>query len=152
MTERCLELVKRFEGFSTTPYLCPAGYWTIGYGKVLWSYKGEPIIVTREQAEEMLLEDLMKVELKLRPLIIAGIHPWMLDALVSFAYNIGVYAFKCSTLMRKLNRRDFRDAADEFPRWVYAGGRKLKGLVRRREAERALYLEGLEEVETWTSL
>lgn len=67
----------------------------------------------------------------------------MLDALVSFAFNVGTHAFEISTLRRKLNREEYLDAADEFLRWVYAGGRKLRGLVRRREAERALFLEGL---------
>jgi len=148
MTPRCIELVKEFEGFRSEPYLCPAGYLTIGYGHVVTPQEKERLVksITEEEALRLLVWDLIKVEWRLYPLIHVLIHPWMRDALISFAFNVGIYAFRASTLRRKLNAGDFWDAADEFPRWVYAGGRKLKGLVRRREAERALFLEGLREM------
>mgnify|MGYP000616131756 CR=1 FL=1 len=148
MTPRCIELVKEFEGFRSKPYLCPAGYLTIGYGHVVTPQEKERLVksITEEEALRLLVWDLIKVEWRLYPLIHVLIHPWMRDALVSFAFNVGIYAFRASTLRRKLNAGDFWDAADEFLRWVYAGGRRLKGLVRRREAERALFLEGLREM------
>ena len=148
MTPRCIELVKEFEGFRSELYFCPAGYPTVGYGHVVSPQEEERFVkgITREGALELLVLDLIKVEWRLYPLIHVLINPWMRDALISFAFNVGLYAFRASTLRRKLNAGDFRDAADEFPRWVYAGGRKLRGLVRRREAERALFLEGLREM------
>ena len=62
------------------------------------------------------------------------------DALVSFSFNLGAGALQSSTLRRKIMRGDYEGAADEFPRWVFAGGRRMVGLVRRREAKRALFL------------
>lgn len=148
MTEKCIELVKHFEGFSPKVYVCPAGYFTIGYGHVipksqfhLWKDK----ILSKEEAEELLVSDLLKVEylIKKMKLIAVDIHPYMLDALISFSFNVGVFAFERSTLRRKLNRSEFRDAADEFLKWVYAGGKKMKGLIRRRKAEKEVFLEGV---------
>jgi len=143
MTPRCIELVKHFEGFSPVPYLCPAGVKTIGYGHVITPEENIKIPLSKEEAEVILIIDLLRVEKAIIPFITAKIHPFMLDALISFSFNVGIYAFKASTLRRKLNAQEYLEAADEFLRWVYAGGRKLKGLIRRREAERGLYLEGL---------
>jgi len=142
MTPRCIELVKHFEGFSPVPYLCPAGIKTIGYGHVITSDEDIKIPLSKEEAEIILIIDLLKVEKAITPLITVKIHPFMLDALISFSFNVGIYAFKASTLRRKLNAQEYLEAADEFLKWVFAGGRKLKGLIRRREAERGLYLEG----------
>jgi len=153
MTKRCVELVKEFEGFSSRPYRDPVGVLTTGYGHVVKLPQEQWLVdkeLTKEEAELLLIRDLFHVEGMIIPKIKVAIHPWMMDALVSFAYNVGAYAFRASTLRQKLNRKEFRDAADEFLRWVYAGGRKLKGLVRRRQAERALFLEGVEEMEMWS--
>lgn len=145
MTERCVKLVKKFEGFSPVPYLCPAGYWTIGYGKVIGKeYKD--IRVTEEEAEKMLIEDLLKVEKTIKPMIKVNIHEWMLDALISFSYNVGCWAFKVSTMRKKINESRLLDAADEFMKWIFAGGKPLAGLIRRRKAEKSLYLEGLQKI------
>ena len=145
MTERCIELVKRFEGFMPHLYLCPAGYPTIGYGHLVLKHEIQRFKdgITEEEAEELLRKDLLKREKRIKPWIKVEIHPYMLDALLSFVYNVGCWAFYGSTLRRKLNREEFYDAADEFLRWVYAGGRKLRGLIRRRQAERELFLEGV---------
>jgi len=143
MTERCVELVKKFEGFSDYPYRCPAGYLTIGYGKVIYPKMKIEIPLSKEKAEELLIEDLLKIEKIISPLIQVKIHPYMMDALISFSYNVGCYAFKVSTLRKKINKKEFLDASNEFLKWVYAGGKKLKGLERRRQAERALFLEGV---------
>lgn len=146
MTNRCIELVKKFEGFRNKIYLCPAGYPTIGYGHVVLKHEKEKFKngITQEEAEELLILDLAKREIKITPWIKVEIHPWMFDAILSFVFNVGIWAFYRSTLRRKLNRGEFYDAANEFLKWVYAGGRKLKGLVRRRQAERELFLEGLQ--------
>ncbi|MDI1471925.1 lysozyme [Thermodesulfovibrio sp. 1176] len=148
MTERGIELIKRFEGYSPTVYLCPAGYLTIGYGHVVRPEEREMFAkgITMEQAEELLRQDLSKYEkavISLLQPVAFSLQPQQIDALTSFAYNVGLYALKASTLRRKILRGDLLDAADEFLKWVYAGGRKLQGLVRRRQAERELYLEGV---------
>lgn len=146
MTERGIELIKRFEGFSPVIYICPAGYPTIGYGHVVKPEEAERFRngITREEAEELLKKDLIKFETGVRRLL-KGIHlhDYCIDALTSFAYNCGLYSFRASTLRRKILSGELFEAADEFLRWVYAGGRKLPGLVRRRQAERELFLEGL---------
>lgn len=152
ITNRCIELVKKYEGFSATPYLCPAGYWTIGYGEVLgkeWKNEWKNLVITKEEAEERLRRKLFQYFLQIFPLVTVPLHPWMWDALTSFSYNVGIFAFRSSSLRQKLNRGEFEDAANEFPRWVYAGGRILKGLKRRREEEKKLFLEGLEELRRW---
>lgn len=148
MTHRCIELVKHFEGFRPHIYICPAGYPTIGYGHVVTPEERKIFAngITKEEAEFYLIRDLLKIQKAILPLIAVTITPLMLDALVSFTFNVGVYAFRSSTLRRKLNRMEYYDVADEFLRWVYAGGRILKGLIRRRQAERALYLEGVDQL------
>lgn len=145
MTEKCIELVKKFEGFSSVVYLCPAGYPTIGYGHVVIPEEKEKFEkgITKQEAEELLIKDLLKIEKLIKPMIEVKIHDYMIDALISFAFNVGVYAFKASTLRRKLNRGEFYSAAEEFPKWRFAGGKELKGLLRRRLAEKALFEEGI---------
>lgn len=146
MTERGIELVKRFEGFSPTIYICPAGYPTIGYGHVVTPeekerYRGG---INREEAEDLLRKDLVRFESGVRAQLKGvKLHEYFIDALVSFAYNVGLYAFKISTLRRLILRGELYDAADQFLRWVYGGGRRLRGLKLRRRAERELFLEGV---------
>ncbi len=144
MTHKCIELIKTFEGFSPTVYICPAGYPTIGYGHVVWNWDGKQMKITEEEAERLLIEDLVKLEKNVKQLITVNMHEYMLDAILSFTYNVGIYAFRASTLRRKLNRGEFFDAAEEFLKWVFAGGKRLLGLVRRRQVERALFLKGVE--------
>lgn len=146
MTEKGIELIKRFEGFSPTIYLCPAGYPTVGYGHVVTPEERERFRngITREEAEELLRIDLIRFEMGVKSLTKeVKLHEYSIDALVSFAYNVGLYAFKISTLRRLILRGELYDAADQFLRWVYAGGRKLRGLELRRRAEKDLFLEGV---------
>jgi lysozyme len=145
ITEKCFSLIKEFEGKRLKPYLCPAGYWTIGYGHVL--VKDEVTAfkdgITEEQAETLLYEDVYKTYFMIFPLVTVYLHHYCWDALVSFSFNVGVYAFRASSLRKKINRAEFYSAAEEFLKWVFAGGKKLKGLVRRRQQERDLFLEGV---------
>lgn len=135
------ELCKRFEGFSSKPYICPAGYWTIGYGTV---YKPDGTVVTkdhppitRELAEEWLISELkcnyMLGVLKLSPNLVK--HPEILGALADFAYNLGVSRYKISTLRKRVNEENWEEAKFELKKWVRGGGKILRGLVIRREAE-----------------
>lgn len=138
-----IELVKKFEGFSPTPYVCPAGYLTIGYGHVLTPTEKEVLkVITREEAELLLERDLQKYLSQVSRLS-PPLPPLCLFSLTSFTYNVGVFAYQRSTLRRKLLRAEYEDAANEFLKWVYAGGRVLPGLVKRRQAEREMFLKGI---------
>jgi lysozyme len=144
--QKGIELLKEFEGFRANSYLCPANVWTIGYGHT--SAAGEPKVysgqkITKKQAEEILKQDLEKFEFVVESSVQVPLTENQFSALVSFVYNIGSSAFKSSTLLRKLNAKDYLGAADEFKRWNKGGGRVLQGLVRRREAERELFLENI---------
>ena len=138
-----LEIVKHFEGLRTTSYQDSVGVWTIGYGHT--SMAGPPSVgpnmsITSARAEEILKQDLEKFEKDVAAATTVSPTSDQFSAMVSFTFNVGPGAFRDSTLLRKHNARDFAGAADEFLRWVYAGGQKLPGLERRRKAERALYL------------
>jgi len=133
-----LELVKKFEGFGPEPYPCPAGKWTIGYGHVIT--KGEKFgRISREEANALLRKDMKPFEETIRRYVDVELGRKQFDALSSFAYNIGPTAFRESTLLRKLNARDYSGAADEFPRWNKSEGIVLPGLVHRRYEEMGLF-------------
>jgi lysozyme len=134
-------LCRHFEGFVSKPYLCPAGYWTQGYGTVNKPNKttvkpGDPPI-TKEIAEIWLTTEIRNVYLpgvlKRSPHLIN--YPYILGALTDFAYNLGVPRYSSSTLSRRVNERDWESAIVELKRWTRGGGKVLPGLVRRREAE-----------------
>lgn len=131
---KLVDLVKRFEGFSSKPYICPAGYWTIGYG-VLCQKDHPPI--TKKRGEEMLLEILPQYIAHARKLS-PGLDGDRLTAVADFIYNLGPTRYKASTLRKRVNEGAWEAARREIRKWVYGGGRKLPGLVLRREAEAAL--------------
>jgi lysozyme len=144
MTDQGLALIKRFEGFSATPYICPAGWWTIGWGAI-HDLDGQPVTadtppVTEEEAETLLRRDVTAAERAVLRLITVPVSDGRFDALASFAFNLGGGALQRSTLRRKVNREEHADVPDEFRKWVWGGGRKLPGLIRRREAEAVLYV------------
>lgn len=138
-SSRCVDLVKSFEGFFDHAYQCPAGVWTIGYGTTKGVKPGDRC--THEQAEQWLADELADKAERVDELVKVAVTQNQFDALCSFSYNVGSYALEKSTLLRKLNAGDIHGAADEFPRWNKGGGKVLPGLVRRRDAERALFLE-----------
>lgn len=123
------------------PYLCPANVWTQGYGHIEGVTKDSRQI-TIETAEEWLAADVKRYERSVKALIRVPLTQEQFDALVSFTFNLGGGALQRSTLRAKLNRGDYTGAADEFLKWVRGGGRILNGLVKRRHAERALFLSG----------
>ena len=143
-----LALVKEFEGLRLKAYKCPALVWTIGYGHT--SAAGAPIVsadmvISKENAEEILQRDMGQYEDGVRKLVTVGITQGQFDALVDFAYNAGVGALQKSTLLKKVNAEKFDEVPAEFMKWTKAGGRVLPGLVKRRQDERQLYLSGLRE-------
>lgn len=143
ITDEGLALIKRFEGFSATPYLCPAGWWTIGRGAVRGS-DGQPITavtppVTEEEAENLLRRDVALAERAVLRLISVPLADGQFDAVVSFTFNLGAGALQRSTLRRKVNREEHAEVPGEFRKWVWGGGRRLPGLTQRRNAEARLY-------------
>lgn len=138
-----IELVKRFEGLSLKAYKCPAGVWTVGYGTTGVPEARPGSVITKERAEALLQEDVSKFSKQVFALcrdVIVSQHQF--DALVSFAYNVGIGAFKTSTLLKKLLQKDYVGVGNEFLRWTKAKGKVLPGLVKRRRAEALLFLGG----------
>ena len=145
---QAIEIAKRFEGFHRVPktdpgrahpYICPAGYPTIGYGH-LCDPKHPPI--TEAEAEAYLAQDLktaLAATLRYCP-VLATEPEGRLAAIVDFTFNLGAGRLQTSTLRRRVNQRDWPSAAKELRRWVYGGGKVLPGLVARRAAEAAWLL------------
>lgn len=144
-----ITLAKQFEGFHRVPkfdperrahpYICPAGYWTIGFGH-LCDPKHPPI--TEAQAEDYLSRDLVtafNATLRYCPVLATGPEN-RLAAIIDFTFNLGAGRLQTSTLRRRVNQRDWIAAGQELRRWVYGGGRVLPGLVTRRETEAAWLL------------
>jgi len=147
INEAGLDIIKSFEGWSSSPYLCPARRWTIGWGST-WDIDGNAVTADHPDIDEaagtaLLRRELRHVEAAIGKLITAEINENMFSALASWAFNVGTGAMQRSTLRMKLNRGQYEDAADEFPKWRRAGGRVLKGLVRRRVAEKSLFNKSL---------
>ena len=143
VTDEGLDLIKRFEGFSPIVYICPAGWPTIGYGHVVRDQEREQYEdgIDEEVGEALLRNDVEKSGRAVLRLIRVALDDGQFDALVSFTFNLGSGALQRSTLRRRVNREEHESVPAEFRRWVWAGGRKLKGLMRRREAEARLYAD-----------
>lgn len=133
-----IALIKEFEGLYLTAYQCSAGVWTIGWGCTNGVRPGQRI--TKAQAEAMLRTELAVFESGVDRLVTVPLSQPEFDALVSFAYNVGLGALGDSTLLAKLNRGDRAGAAAEFPRWNKINGKPSNGLIRRRAAEQKLFL------------
>ena len=133
-----LELIKSFEGCRLRSYTDSVGIWTIGYGHIQEVYPGEEI--TQEQANQFLKDDLIKFEDGVTRLVTSQINENQFSALVSFAFNLGLGNLGKSTLLKYVNTGEFDKAADEFVKWANAGGATSPGLLRRREAERTLFI------------
>lgn len=160
-----VELMHRYEGCRNKPYLCPAHIWTIGYGHVLYQeqirlpmvrVEGKDIPMIRKEMplktedarvwskaeiEELFAADVASFESGVLRLVpgAAGAQG-RFDALVSFAFNAGLGNLQRSTIRMKANRGEWAEAAEAFMQWTKGGGRVLPGLVKRREAEKALFL------------
>ncbi|MBF0892069.1 lysozyme [Gluconobacter sp. LMG 1744] len=137
-----------FEGFCAAPYVCPAGYWTIGYGS-RWLANGQPVTartapITLTDASSLLLQTVTTLDAALSRLVQVPLSDVQRAALLSWQYNVGTAAVESSTLLRKLNAGDYAGAADELLRWDKATVRghlvELDGLKTRRGLERAVFL------------
>lgn len=140
ISQKGIDLIKNFEGLQLKSYKCPAGVWTIGYGTTRGVKQGQSI--TQKEAEELLKRDLRYFELRVDKLVTVPLTQGQYDALVSFTYNLGEGNLKSSTLLKKLNSKDYEGAALEFPKWNRAAGKVLNGLIKRRAAEQKMFMEG----------
>jgi lysozyme len=145
--QAAVELAKRFEGFHRVPrndplrrahpYICPAGFWTVGFGHLC---KPDHPPISEGEAEVYLAEDLMTAltaTIRYCP-VLATESEFRLAAIVDFTFNLGAGRLQMSTLRRRVNQRDWSSAANEIGRWVRGGGNVLPGLVARRQAEAVL--------------
>lgn len=137
-------IIKQYEGFRAKPYLCPAKIPTIGYGATYYTdgrkvtLKDAPI--SEADADKLLDKMLGKYEDAVNRYVQVPINQNQFDALVSFCYNLGQENLRNSTLLKKVNSKDYKGAADQFLRWNRAGGKVLAGLTKRRTDERKLFL------------
>lgn len=143
-----VKAIQKHEGLVLTPYQDAVGVWTIGYGHTgaEFAQGGKPI--TKAKATELLKQDLKEAENAVNSLVKVPLSQPAFDSLSSLVFNIGIGAFRKSTLLKKLNEGDYLGAADEFPKWRKGGGKVLPGLVRRRADERAMFLSGTDIQET----
>ena len=132
-----IALIKKFEGCELEAYQCSAGVWTIGYGHTKGVEEGDTI--SKDQAEEMLVEELHEYENYVNDYVNVALSQNQFDALVSWVYNLGPANLKASTLLKVLNQGEYEDVPAQIKRWNKAGGKVLEGLIRRREAEACLF-------------
>ena len=156
ISEAGIQLIKSFEGCHNQPYKCPALLYTVGYGHVLYPDQARlktpersayPLrtehnrVFANDEIDELLEQDLQRFQDGVSRLCPASDDSQpQFDALVSFAFNVGLGNLQSSTLRMKYNRGEYTGAADEFLKWNKSNGKVLQGLVRRREAERMLFL------------
>lgn len=142
--ELAAELCRRFEGFRSKPYLCPAGVATIGYGSTYYA-DGRKVMLQDEPIDEPTARALLMSELRhtyligaLRQCPVLATDEKVCNAIVDFCYNLGVGRLQTSTLKRKINARDWEGAREQLMLWTRGGGKVLPGLVKRRLAEKQL--------------
>lgn len=133
------DLIREFEGLKLNAYTDIVGVWTIGYGHTNTAKPG--MVITRKGAEALLRHDLDWVERAINKGVKTPLTQNQYDALASLIYNVGATAFSKSTILRRLNAKDYVGAASEFKRWNKAGGKVVNGLTRRRKAEQELFNE-----------
>ncbi|MFA6788951.1 MAG: lysozyme [Arcobacteraceae bacterium] len=142
-----LNLIQHFESLVLNAYQDSVGVWTIG-----WGHTGTDVtegkIITEEEAESLLQEDLIKFEKAVNDLVSIELNENQFAALVSFAFNLGIGNLQSSTLLKLVNSNDSFNASKEFVKWSKAGGQRLSGLVKRRLSERNLFCSFLEPIVT----
>jgi lysozyme len=132
-----LSLTEQFEGCRLEAYQDQVGVWTIGYGHTKGVHAG--MTCTLEEAQQFLCDDVAEAVAAVNHLVTIQLSQGEFDALVDFTFNLGIGNFASSTLLKKLNAGDIEGAADEFLKWDVAGGQHVAGLLKRRQAERALF-------------
>lgn len=130
-------LIAEFEGFSSTVYRCQAGVPTIGFGHTRGVVDGQTI--TKEDALRLLMSELSTLQKALASVIHVDVTEGQFVAILSLVYNIGMWKFRTSTLLRELNKENFVNAGNEFARWIYVKKQPNEGLMKRREKEREVF-------------
>lgn len=142
-SQKCYDIIRKYEGFSAKPYKDVAGIPTIGYGTTYYPNGRHVALtdtaVTREQAETYLENHVNGVASQILRLVKVTLRQGQLDALTSLVYNIGIGNFAASTLLRVLNQGKYTAASDQILVWSKAGGAVSRGLERRRDAEQELF-------------
>ncbi|PHM29483.1 lysozyme [Xenorhabdus innexi] len=141
ISENGINAIKRYEGLRLKAYPDPATGaepWTIGYGHTKGVAPGQ--VITRQQAEAFLLEDLTPIYSVLQQVVKVALTQGQFDALCSFIFNVGIGNFTHSTLLKKLNEGDYQGAAQEFLRWDQGNGHELPALLARRKSEQKMFL------------
>ena len=136
-----LGLIKKFEGCELEAYKCAAGVWTIGYGSTKNVKEGDTL--TQGKADYLLKHEMDEYEGYVNDMVKVDLNQNQFDSLVSWVFNLGPSNLSSSTLLTKINNKDWEDVPNQIKRWNKAGGKVLQGLIRRREAE-ALLFEGKE--------
>ena len=132
-----ISLIKKFEGCELESYQDAVGVWTIGYGHTKNIKEG--MTISKEQADNMLLNELDEYCEYVEKAVDVTLKQCEFDALVAWTYNLGPTNLNESTMLKKLNNKEYQDVPHEIKRWNKAGGKVLEGLVRRREAESLLF-------------
>ncbi|MBY0354715.1 MAG: lysozyme [Rickettsiales bacterium] len=142
ISEPGLALIQHFEGFQPHIYRCVGGYDTIGYGHVVRAHESFAQGITPREALKLLEEDVAQAEAAVDRLLAVPLSAGQFDALVSFCFNLGAGALQRSRLRQCVRRGEHEAARREFLRWIHAGGKPQRGLLRRRLAEATLYQTG----------
>lgn len=140
VTQAGLALIRHFEGFKSKPYYCSAGILTVGVGHTIKTTESFSEPITEQEAEELLKKDLWTAERAVLRLTKVPLKDNQYDALCSWVFNVGSGAMQRSGLRQKLNRGEYNEVPTELKKWVYAGGKIIKGLLRRRIAEGIMFL------------
>jgi len=135
-----LALTEGFEGLRLMAYQDVAGVWTVGYGHTGIGVR-PGLVITQAEAQILLQSDIAASAACVNSAVCMMINQSQFDALVDFCFNVGRGNFLQSTLLRKLNAGDFSGATEQFDAWIYAGGKAVSGLVRRRQAEARIFRE-----------
>lgn len=144
ITENLIKILKEEEGYSSKVYKCPAGKWTIGYGSTFWE-NGKPVKEGEGPIDEARARKLVDAHFErevypaIDSLVKVKLTQNQFEAICDLVYNIGAGNFGSSTLLKKLNAKDFEGASKEFPKWNMGGGKVLPGLERRRKKEQDLF-------------
>jgi len=132
-----VKLIQDWEGYRSKAYVCSAGVWTIGWGHTATARRG--MRIDKSEGQRLFNKDIQVYVNAVNRLVSVPLNQNQFDALVSFCFNLGAGALSNSSLLRELNKGNYKSAANWFERYVYGGGRKLEGLIRRRKAERKLF-------------
>lgn len=154
LTQEGLDLIKSFEGFSSTWYKCPAGIWTIGFGHT--EAAGPPKYeknqaITKSQGEQILRSDLAQYEQAVMDAVTVPLSDEQYSALVSFCYNVGPNAFRKSSVLKAVNASRHDLVPSRLALFTKGGGKVLQGLVRRRQVEGQMYASGVEDGDVYPS-